>query len=92
MSHASTAARMRAAKEQHPERYCAEPSCLWRTEDTYCPRHAAHCADCGKAVSLFAHTERGVVCDDCVKREDPTPEAIARQEQQDWDGSRGVGE
>lgn len=32
-------------KEAHPERYCPEPRCLWRTDERdkyptgYCPRH-----------------------------------------------------
>jgi hypothetical protein len=27
------------SKELHPERYCAYPRCLWRTDALYCPRH-----------------------------------------------------
>lgn len=30
---------LRLDKEQHPERYCRIPSCLWRTDETYCARH-----------------------------------------------------
>lgn len=41
MSHNSTAAAVRAAKERHPKHYCPEPGCLWRTGDgSRCPHHA----------------------------------------------------
>lgn len=89
MSHSRTAARVRAAKEQHPERYCAAKDCLWRTDDTFCPRHAAVCVSCGQHGGEFANTTRGWQCDACVAHpEDPAPEVIARQEQQDWEESR----
>lgn len=49
MSHASVAASVRRSKEEHPERYCAEPRCLWFTAvrtatgivvgPKWCPRH-----------------------------------------------------
>jgi hypothetical protein len=26
-------------KEEHPDRYCPVPGCLWRTGGGYCPRH-----------------------------------------------------
>lgn len=40
----STAAKVRKAKERHPENFCKVPKCLWRVdsgcrEDGYCPRH-----------------------------------------------------
>ena len=28
----NTAARVREEKERHPERFCADPRCLWRVE------------------------------------------------------------
>ena len=34
------AATVARSKEQHPERYCPERRCLWRTGGGYCPRHA----------------------------------------------------
>lgn len=41
--HDSTAKSVRLQKEQHPERYCTNPRCLWRTEKNNrfdpCPRH-----------------------------------------------------
>lgn len=38
------AAQVRLDKEQHPERYCPDPKCLWRVwgplrPDTPCPKH-----------------------------------------------------
>ena len=36
---ASTAKKVREAKERHPELYCPEKDCLWRTGGGYCPRH-----------------------------------------------------
>lgn len=42
MSHASTAAKVRKHKAEHPELYCADPSCLWRTggpRGTPCQKH-----------------------------------------------------
>lgn len=38
-THGSVAKSVRLAKEAHPERYCADKRCLWRTDNTYCPRH-----------------------------------------------------
>lgn len=41
-SHASTAAKVRAQKEAHPEDFCADPKCLWRTggpRGTPCQKH-----------------------------------------------------
>lgn len=93
MSHASTAARVRAAKEKDPSRYCAHPTCLWRTDDTYCPRHAVPCERCGARWGTLTLTAKGAFCPDCVEQtvqhaEDPHPDAIARQEQNDWERSR----
>lgn len=34
------AAKVREEKEEHPERFCADKKCLWRTDEQYCPRHA----------------------------------------------------
>ena len=36
----NTAAKVAEQKRQHPERYCPEPRCLWRTGGGWCPRHA----------------------------------------------------
>jgi hypothetical protein len=48
-SHSQVAASVRRAKEEHPERYCAHPACLWFTAvrvdgrvvagAKWCPRH-----------------------------------------------------
>jgi hypothetical protein len=39
----NTAAKVRGEKEDHPERFCANPTCLWRTSTkaglSPCPRH-----------------------------------------------------
>ncbi len=36
----STAAKVAAHKEKHPEMYCPTKKCLWRTGDgSHCPRH-----------------------------------------------------
>lgn len=32
MTRGSVAAKVRADKEEHPERYCSEPRCLWRIQ------------------------------------------------------------
>ncbi len=40
MSHGSVAAKVRAQKEAHPERYCLARNCLYRTDDDYCPKHS----------------------------------------------------
>ena len=40
MSYSSVAAKVAQQKREHPERYCPEPRCLWRTGDgRHCPRH-----------------------------------------------------
>jgi hypothetical protein len=44
-----TAARVREEKAAHPERYCANPTCLWRVQHmdgrvTPCPKHPV-CAE-----------------------------------------------
>lgn len=36
----STAAKVAQNKAKHPERYCPENGCLWRTDGSRCPRHA----------------------------------------------------
>lgn len=36
----SVAAQVAQHKEKHPEKYCPEKRCLWRTGGGYCPRHA----------------------------------------------------
>jgi len=38
-SYGQVAASVRQRKEAHPEKYCANPKCLWRTDEKYCPRH-----------------------------------------------------
>lgn len=54
------------AKERHPEAYCPEPRCLWRTGGGRCPRHpgpfvvtpkpiapetiAVHCSGCAATI------------------------------------------
>jgi hypothetical protein len=41
----STAAKVRAAKERHPEFFCPDPRCLWRKFSAFtgkvtpCPKH-----------------------------------------------------
>lgn len=35
----NVAANVRKDKDKHPENYCPEPRCLWRTGGGYCPRH-----------------------------------------------------
>jgi hypothetical protein len=40
MTHRSVAARVRLEKESHPERFCSERACLWRTTARPCPRHS----------------------------------------------------
>jgi hypothetical protein len=40
-SHGQVAARVRADKDAHPERYCPERRCLWRLSSGPCPRHPA---------------------------------------------------
>lgn len=37
----NTAAQVAQTKENHPERFCPKPRCLWRTGGGYCPRHIA---------------------------------------------------
>lgn len=37
----NTAGKVAEMKRKHPEAYCSEPRCLWRTDNKYCPRHAA---------------------------------------------------
>lgn len=36
----STAAKVAMHKEKHPELYCPQVRCLWRTGGPFCPRHA----------------------------------------------------
>jgi hypothetical protein len=36
----STASKVAAHKEAHPELYCPHMRCLWRTGGPLCPRHA----------------------------------------------------
>jgi hypothetical protein len=38
-SHGQVAASVRANKEKHPENYCSNPKCLWRTSSGPCPKH-----------------------------------------------------
>ena len=35
----STASKVAANKEHHPDKYCPVPRCLWRTGGGRCPRH-----------------------------------------------------
>lgn len=37
----NTQAKVATEKRAHPERFCPEPRCLWRTNGSRCPRHAA---------------------------------------------------
>jgi len=39
MSRGQVAAKVAQNKEKHPELYCPERKCLWRTDGGYCPRH-----------------------------------------------------
>ena len=39
MNHASVAAKVRAAKEKWPLRYCADTKCLWNLSHGPCPKH-----------------------------------------------------
>jgi hypothetical protein len=39
MSRAQTAAKVAAHKNAHPELYCPDARCLWRTGGGRCPRH-----------------------------------------------------
>lgn len=59
MSHASVAKRSREEKESHPERFCRDPKCLWRTVTRVgfkpCPKHTPQpvawspdCRECGR--------------------------------------------
>jgi hypothetical protein len=36
----STASKVAADKEKHPEKYCPHVHCLWRTGGPLCARHA----------------------------------------------------
>jgi hypothetical protein len=47
MTHASVAAKHRKNKELHPERYCSEPRCLYRTKNWRCPTHTTLCQSLG---------------------------------------------
>jgi len=38
-SRGQVAAKVAESKRLHPERYCPEKRCLWRTDGDYCPRH-----------------------------------------------------
>jgi hypothetical protein len=44
MGHSQVAKSVRENKEQHPEFYCPDPRCLWRTNKrgtfVACPKHA----------------------------------------------------
>jgi len=39
MSRGQVAAKVAANKARHPELYCPNAKCLWRTGGGYCPRH-----------------------------------------------------
>lgn len=39
MSRAHTQAKVGQEKAAHPERFCPEPRCLWKTGGSRCPRH-----------------------------------------------------
>ena len=54
-----TAAKVAAHKEAHPELYCPEPRCLWRTGGGRCPRHERVTAFM-HAVARFYPPERDV--------------------------------
>lgn len=41
MNRRKVAAKVAAEKTKHPERFCPEKRCLWRTGGGYCPRHSA---------------------------------------------------
>lgn len=38
-SYARVAMKVAAEKKEHPERFCAIRHCLYRTNDSFCPRH-----------------------------------------------------
>lgn len=45
------AAKVRLEKEKHPERFCSNKNCLWRTatpSGTPCPKHSLRCEGCGE--------------------------------------------
>lgn len=51
-----TAAKIAADKELHPEKYCPQPRCLWRTGDgSRCPRHKRE--EVGAAMLSLSHLE-----------------------------------
>jgi Uncharacterized conserved protein len=61
----SYAAQVAARKAAHPEKYCANSRCLWRTTtSSVCPRHCQRCGakvtecQCGRRVSA-TREERG---------------------------------
>ncbi len=39
MTHGSVAAKVRAAKERNPMRYCSDMRCLWNLLHGPCPKH-----------------------------------------------------
>ncbi len=39
MTRGQVAASVRRNKENHPERYCADPRCLWALRSGPCPKH-----------------------------------------------------
>lgn len=44
------AQKVAAEKAKHPERFCPEPRCLYKTGGYHCPRHQVRvtCNDCHK--------------------------------------------
>jgi hypothetical protein len=82
-SRGAVAAKVRAAKEAHPELFCAVPRCLWRTggaHGTPCRKHPVSapldgsgntlvpCSSCGAVIALIACG----TCDACWEKENAT--------------------
>lgn len=74
MTRGGVAKKVRENKEKHPELYCPNPKCLWRTGGGPCPRHAPAkppvCEECGEELTPFLGEENGKVvsglsCDMC---------------------------
>lgn len=76
MTRNQTAARVAKSKQQHPEHFCLEASCLWRTAEPFCPRHrpspelfkaaavrAAEATNGGTLEQLSVFDRRGVYMD-----------------------------
>ena len=68
-TYAAVAGRVRRSKEAYPERYCADPRCLWRLSSGPCPKHSARPAPdlnvYGQSAAMVKHTpaEADARCD-----------------------------